>query len=70
MKFEKAFDQYISDKYHKAKNDFKQLLKETKLITYKSYQMIQESEQHLKDIEEILMVCIEKSTDDVFRFFC
>ncbi len=62
LKLDKVFDNYISDKYQKAKVDFKQLLKETKLITYKSFQMIQESEQHLKDIEEILMVNI--------GFFC
>jgi len=53
---EKEFQFYIKDKYHKAKAEFKDLLKETKLITYKSLQMIRESEEqnHLRDIEKIL----------------
>jgi transcription elongation regulator 1 len=32
---EKEFEFYIKDKYHRAKAEFKELLKETKLITYK-----------------------------------
>jgi transcription elongation regulator 1 len=53
---EKEFESYIKDKYHTAKAEFKELLKETKLITYKSLQMIRESEEqnHLRDIEKIL----------------
>jgi len=37
-----------------AKADFRELLKETKFITYKSKKMLEESEQHLQDIEKIL----------------
>lgn len=36
--------------------DFKDLLKETKIITYKSLKMIQENEQHLRDILAVLEV--------------
>ena len=39
-----------------AKNDFKLLLKETKLISYKSHDMINESEKHYKDIVDVLKV--------------
>jgi transcription elongation regulator 1 len=35
LKFEKEFDNYIHEKYQKAKHDFKELLKDTKIITYK-----------------------------------
>lgn len=38
----------------KAKGDFRELLKETKLMTYKSKKMIEESDQHLKDIQKVL----------------
>lgn len=54
MKLEKEFDSYINDKYQKAKQDFKELLMQTKVITYKSFQMTKESPQHLKEIEEIV----------------
>ena len=56
LKLDKEFGNYILEKYQKAKNDLKQLLSETKIITYKSLTMIQETPQHLKDIEEILSV--------------
>ena len=39
-----------------AKADFRELLKETKVITYKSLKMTDESDQHLKDIENVLQV--------------
>ena len=32
---EKEFDDYLREKYVQAKADFRELLKETKLITYK-----------------------------------
>ncbi|CAF0964011.1 unnamed protein product [Adineta ricciae] len=53
---EKEFEEYIKKKYHEAKQEFQELLKETKIITYKSYQIIRESEEqnHLRDIEKIL----------------
>lgn len=48
---EKEFEHYLRDKLIKAKNDFKQLLKETKIITYKSRKMIDDTDQqHLADI--------------------
>lgn len=56
LKLDKEFGNYILEKYQKAKNDLKQLLLETKIITYKSFSMIKETPQHLKDIEEVLSV--------------
>jgi len=35
QKREKEFDDYLREKYVQAKADFRELLKETKLITYK-----------------------------------
>ena len=34
--FEREFENYLKDKYRKAKEEFRELLKETKLLTYKS----------------------------------
>lgn len=39
-----------------AKSEFRDLLRETKIITYKSKQTITENEQHLKDILSTLEV--------------
>ena len=36
-----------------AKADFRELLKETKIITYKSQKLIEETD-HLRDIEKVL----------------
>uniref|UniRef100_A0A8B9CIP2 Transcription elongation regulator 1 n=1 Tax=Anser brachyrhynchus TaxID=132585 RepID=A0A8B9CIP2_9AVES len=53
-KKQREFEEYIRDKYITAKADFRTLLKETKFITYRSKKLIQESDQHLKDVEKIL----------------
>ncbi|KAL3865336.1 hypothetical protein ACJMK2_006934 [Sinanodonta woodiana] len=53
-KKEKEFDDYLREKYVQAKADFRELLKETKLITYKSKRLIEENESHYADIEKIL----------------
>ncbi|XP_066505705.1 transcription elongation regulator 1a isoform X2 [Hoplias malabaricus] len=53
-KKQREFEDYIKDKHITAKADFRTLLKETKFITYKSRKLIQESEQHLTDVEKIL----------------
>lgn len=57
QKREKEFAEYLQEKMTQAKADFRELLKETKLITYKSLKMIDETDQHLKDIENVLQVC-------------
>ncbi|RWS20527.1 transcription elongation regulator 1-like protein [Leptotrombidium deliense] len=44
----------MKDKLSAAKTEFRDLLKETKIITFKSKKMIEESEQHLQDIVAIL----------------
>ncbi|NXC20277.1 TCRG1 regulator, partial [Corythaeola cristata] len=54
LKKQREFEEYIRDKYITAKADFRTLLKETKFITYRSKKLIQESDQHLKDVEKIL----------------
>lgn len=53
-KRQREFEDYIKDKYITAKADFRTLLKETKFITYRSRKLLQESDQHLKDVEKIL----------------
>ncbi|XP_048850682.1 transcription elongation regulator 1 isoform X2 [Brienomyrus brachyistius] len=53
-KKQREFEDYIKDKYITAKADFRTLLKETKFITYRSRKLIQESDQHLKDVEKVL----------------
>jgi len=50
----REFDCYMIDKLNNAKLEFKELLQETKIITFKSRKMIEESEQHLLDIVAIL----------------
>ena len=58
QKKEREFDDYLHEKFVQAKADFRELLKETKLITYRSHAMIEVTEQHFKDIEKILEVLI------------
>ncbi|KAM6969779.1 transcription elongation regulator 1 [Aplochiton taeniatus] len=53
-KKQREFEDYIKDKYITAKADFRTLLKETKFITHRSRKMLQESDQHLKDVEKVL----------------
>lgn len=52
-KCEKEFKEYLKDKMVAAKADFRELLKETKIITYKSRKQMDETE-HLHDIEKVL----------------
>ena len=48
---EKEFEHFLREKLVKAKNDFKCLLRETKIITYKSRKLIDDTDQqHLADI--------------------
>ncbi|XP_061091529.1 transcription elongation regulator 1-like isoform X2 [Conger conger] len=53
-KKQREFEDYIKDKYITAKADFRTLLKETKFITYRSRKLLQESDQHLRDVEKVL----------------
>ena len=50
------FDKYQSDKMVMSKNEFRTLLKETKSITYKSRDLVKESERHYKGIIDMLEV--------------
>jgi transcription elongation regulator 1 len=54
FKMEKEYDAYVFERLHKAKNDFRELLKQTKLITYKTAQLIKEQPAQLKEIEDLL----------------
>lgn len=50
------YDKYQMDKMISAKNDFWSLLKETKVITYRSHDLIKESGRHFKDVIDVLKV--------------
>jgi len=56
---ENEFDDYLREKYVQAKADFRELLKETKLITYNSRTKLVESDSHMNDIIKILEVSNE-----------
>jgi len=54
-KCEKEFYSWIKDKTAEAREEYRNLLKETKIITYKSLEMIKEKDgNHMEEIEEIL----------------
>ena len=56
QKREVEYDKYLRDKLNVAKNEFRSLLKETKLITHKSAVLVRESGRHYKDIIDVLKV--------------
>ncbi|XP_075262785.1 transcription elongation regulator 1-like [Convolutriloba macropyga] len=51
---EREYEAWKETAYMRAKHNFKDLLKETRMITHKSFSMVRQSEQHMHDIEEIL----------------
>lgn len=53
-KCEREFRDYMVDKTISAKVDLKELLKECKLITHKSIELVKDNPNHLKEIEDIL----------------
>ncbi|XP_059155432.1 transcription elongation regulator 1-like isoform X2 [Physella acuta] len=53
-KREKEFTEYMHEKFVNAKADFRELLRETKVITYKTKKFLDETEGHLEDIEKVL----------------
>ncbi|KAL3123126.1 hypothetical protein niasHT_005059 [Heterodera trifolii] len=53
-KLEQDYREWMDRRRSQALDDFETLLRETKIITYKSKQMIAENEQHLKDILAVL----------------
>uniref|UniRef100_A0A914H2R6 Transcription elongation regulator 1 n=1 Tax=Globodera rostochiensis TaxID=31243 RepID=A0A914H2R6_GLORO len=53
-KLEQDYREWMDRRRSQALDDFETLLRETKIITYKSKQMITENEQHLKDILAVL----------------
>jgi len=72
-KCEREFREYVKDRLVQAKNDFKEFLKETKILTHKSKRLIDESDQHLQDIIAVLqndqrylvLDCIEDDRRDM-----
>lgn len=59
FKLEKEFEVYMNEKFLRAKADFKDLLVQTKLITFKTYTMLKEQASHMKEIEDL--ICNDKS---------
>ncbi|CAK5078666.1 unnamed protein product [Meloidogyne enterolobii] len=53
-KLEHEYREWMERRHRQALDDFEALLRETKIITYKSKQMITENEQHLRDILAVL----------------
>ena len=56
QKREVEYDKYQRDKLNIAKNEFRTLLRETKVITYRSCELVKESGRHYKDIIDVLKV--------------
>lgn len=54
QKMERQFREWTERRHKQVLDDFDSLLRETKIITYKSQKQIQENEQHLKDILAVL----------------
>jgi transcription elongation regulator 1 len=53
-KEKKEFTVYMHEKFSNAKADYRNLLKETKVITYKTKKIVEDNEGHLDDIEKVL----------------
>lgn len=51
---EAEYDKYLRDRMIEAKNEFRALLRETKILTYKSYDMTKESDKHERDVVDVL----------------
>lgn len=56
QQLEREFREYMEARVLRAKQDFRELLKETKIITHKSKAQVADNEQHLKDILAVLEV--------------
>lgn len=56
QKVERDFRDWQDERYEQMVKEFKEMLRETRIITYKSKKMMDENEQHLKDILAVLEV--------------
>jgi transcription elongation regulator 1 len=54
FKMEREFDAYVSERLTRSKHDLRELLKQTKLITYKTASLIKEHPGQMREIEELL----------------
>lgn len=74
---EREFNDYMEYKLNLAKEEFKEFLRETKILTYKSKKLIDESDQHLQDIIAVLqndkrylvLDCIEDERREILMRF-
>lgn len=57
-RLERDYRDWVERRHDYVLEEFEILLRETKIITYKSQKMIQENEQHLKDILAVLEVIL------------
>lgn len=56
QKREREFEEYIREKYVQAKGDFRELLKQTKLIDHSTRKKLAENPDYRKDIAKLLEV--------------
>lgn len=54
FKLEKEYETFMNERYQKARADFKDLLAQTKLITYKTFTTLKEQANHMKEIEDLM----------------
>nr|XP_039260774.1 early endosome antigen 1-like [Styela clava] len=76
-KREREFEEVMRDKKSAAKAEFRELLKETKVINHKSKELTKNNPQHMKEIIAILendkrylvMDCMPRERDDLLYFY-
>uniref|UniRef100_A0A1X7VJW6 Transcription elongation regulator 1 n=3 Tax=Amphimedon queenslandica TaxID=400682 RepID=A0A1X7VJW6_AMPQE len=74
---EDEYERFLHDKMKQAKDDFRSLLSETKMITFKSKEVIESSDRHLKDIIEtlkndqryLILDCIEEERTTILYHY-
>ena len=54
FRFEKEFENYQREKFDSVIQDFKELLLQAKMISYKSLALLKETPSHMKEIEDFL----------------
>lgn len=54
FRFEKEFENYQREKFDRVVQDFKELLLQAKMISYKSLSLLKEGPSHMKEIEDFL----------------
>lgn len=75
-KREREFEDVMKDKRSAAKSEFRDLLRETKLISHKSKELTKSNQQHMKEVIAVLendkrylvMECMAKERDDLIYY--